>query len=310
MQQLPRRFQHHGISLQALNAAFSLSIEPRASGVFVCLLVLLASFAAHAQGDARRGEYLVKAAGCAGCHTDTGSGAVAYAGGRILDTPFGNFYGPNITPHPQAGIGRWSEQDFFRAMRQGVRPDGAHYYPAFPYPSFTQIADQDLRDLWAYLRSLPPSPRATRPHELRFPFGWRWLITVWKFFFFSPGAFQPDPGRNAVLNRGAYLIHALGHCGECHTPRNFLGGQKKGRALAGGKLPEGRVPNLTPTGLKKWNDGQLKDFLRTGATPEGDTTSDVMYEVVRNTTSQLTAQDLDALVAYLRSLPPLPDEPK
>jgi mono/diheme cytochrome c family protein len=269
----------------------------------------VACAAAYAQ-DKVKGEYVAKAAGCVGCHTDIGPGAAAYAGGRIIETPFGKFYGPNITPHPQAGIGRWSEQDFLRTMRQGLRPDGAHYYPAFPYAAFTHILDADLRDLWVYFRSLPPSDRVNRPHELRFPFGWRWLIWGWKLLFFSPAPFQPDPGRSAVLNRGAYLVNALGHCGECHTPRNFLGGLKKGRSLAGGKLPEGRAPNLTPTGLKKWNDGELRDFLRTGATPEGDTASDAMYEVIRNTTSQLTPQDLGAVIAYLRSLPPLPDEPK
>jgi mono/diheme cytochrome c family protein len=172
------------------------------------------------------------------------------------------------------------------------------------------VTDQDLRDLWAYLRSLPPSDRASRPHELSFPFGWRWLMWGWKLLFFDRGAFASNPSVPAVVNRGRYLVTALGHCGECHTPRNFLGGLKSDRHLAGGELPEGRAPNLTPTGLKKWNDDELKEFLRTGATPEGDATSDVMYEVVRNTTSQLTAEDIDALVAYLRSLPPLPDEPK
>ncbi len=269
---------------------------------FAASLLLAACAAALAQGDAKKGEYLSKAGGCAGCHTESVAGAAQFAGGRILETPFGNFYGPNITPHSQAGIGRWSEQDFFRAMREGRRPDGAHYYPAFPYPAFTQIRDEDLRDLWAYLRSLPANAKANRPHELQFPFGWRWLLWGWKLVFFSPGPTQAD--------RGAYLANALGHCGECHTPRNFLGAPKKDRHLAGAELPEGRAANLTPTGLKKWNDAGLKEFLRTGATPEGDTTSDVMYEVVRTTTSQLTPQDLDALMAYLRSLPPLPDEPK
>jgi mono/diheme cytochrome c family protein len=194
-------------------------------------------------------------------------------------------------------------------MREGRRPDGAHYYPAFPYPAFTQIRDEDLRDLWAYLRSLPANPKVNRPHDLRFPFGWRWLIWGWKTLFFSPGPARAVTG-NGLVSRGAYLVNALGHCGECHTPRNLLGGPKKDRHLAGGELPEGRAPNLTPTRLKEWTDPGLKEFLRTGATPEGDTISDVMYEVVHNTTSQLVPQDLDALIAYLRSLPPLPDEPK
>src|SRR5450756_814468 len=127
--------------------------------------------------DVSRGAYLVKAGGCLGCHTADKKDATAFAGGRALKTPFGTFYGPNITPHPEAGIGRWSEADFMRAMRLGKRPDGAHYFPAFPYPSFTKISDSDLRDLWAYLRALPQSSRANQAHDLRFPFGWRILVT-------------------------------------------------------------------------------------------------------------------------------------
>ena len=283
-------------------------LGPAAAG----LLLLGIAFAAGAQqGDAKRGEYVSKAAGCVGCHTEAIDKAQPYAGGRALKTPFGTFFGPNITPHPQAGIGRWSEQDFIRAMREGRRPDGAHYFPAFPYPSFTRINDQDLRDLWAYLRVLPQSSRANQPHDLKFPFGWRWLVWVWKLFFFTPGPFVPDPAASAVLNRGNYLVNALGHCGECHTPRNFLGGPKRSRHLAGAKLGEGAgAQNLTPARLKKKSDAEVKDFLLTGMTPDGDVAAESMAEVVRNTTSQLTPGDLDAVVAYLRSLPPLPDEPK
>jgi len=275
------------------------------------LLFLAALRPAFAQGDAKRGQYLVKAGGCVGCHTEEKQGAALFAGGRALKTPFGTFYGPNITPDQNAGIGRWSEADFIKAMRDGRRPDGANYFPAFPYPSFTKIVDSDLKDMWAYLRSLPPSARASQPHDLKFPFGWRFLIWVWKWLFFTPGPFVPDGSRSAVLNRGAYLVDALGHCGECHTPRNFLGGSKKSRYLAGGKLPDGgSVPNLTPTRLKKVSDKELKDFLQTGQTPDGDVVAEAMGEVIRNTTGQLTPPDLDALLAYLRSLPPLPDEKK
>jgi mono/diheme cytochrome c family protein len=283
-------------------------LGPAAAG----LLLLASGWVAYAQqGDAQRGQYLSKAAGCVGCHTEDRDNAQPYAGGRALKTPFGTFYGPNITPHPQAGIGRWSEQDFVRALREGRRPDGAHYFPAFPYPSFTRINDQDLRDLWAYLRTLPPSSRVSEPHDLKFPFGWRWLVWVWKLLFFSPGPFTPDPQASAVVNRGSYLVNALGHCGECHTPRNFLGGMKRSRHLAGAKLGEGTsAPNLTPARLKKKSDAEVKDFLQTGMTPDGDVAAESMAEVVRNTTSQLTPADLDAVVAYLRSVPPLPDEPK
>jgi len=266
---------------------------------------------ASAQGDAKRGQYLAKAGGCLACHTEQQKDAVPFAGGRALKTPFGTFYGPNITPHPEAGIGRWTEADFIRAMRLGERPDGANYFPAFPYPSFTRIPDADLRDLWAYLRTLAPSSRASRAHELRFPFGWRLLVTGWKWFFFTPGPFVNVPGLTQIANRGAYLVQALGHCGECHTPRNFLGGPKRDRFLAGGKGPDDkRTPNLTPTRLKKWSDEELKEFLLTGATPDGDAANETMDEVIRNTTSQLTPGDMAAVMAYLRSLPPLPDEPR
>lgn len=246
-----------------------------------------------------------------GCHTEARQGAQPFAGGRALKTPFGTFYGPNITPHPQAGIGRWSEADFINAMRFGVRPDGAHYFPAFPFPSFTKITDADLKDLWAYVRSLRPSSRASQSHDLRFPFGWRFLVWGWKWLFFSPGPFTADPAKSATLNRGAYLVQALGHCGECHTPRNFLGGSERDRHLAGAKLGEKLVaPNLTPTRMKNSTDRDLREILQTGVTAEGDVLSEAMAEVVQNSTSQLTAQDIDALIAYFRSLPPLPDEPK
>jgi mono/diheme cytochrome c family protein len=275
------------------------------------LVLAAAAGSVLAQGDAKRGEYLAAAGGCVGCHTEEKKDAVRFAGGRALPTPFGTFYGPNITPHPEAGIGRWSEADFVRAMRQGVRPDGANYFPAFPYPSYTKAADADLRDLWAYLRSLAPSPRASRPHELGFLYRWRFPVSAWKWLYFTPGPYVADPKAAAAVNRGAYLVQALGHCGECHTPRNVLGGPRSDRYLAGGKGPEGKgVPNLTPTRLKKSSDKDLKDLLTTGLTPDGDVPAKAMAEVIENTTSKLTPDDLAAVIAYLRTLPPLPEEPK
>lgn len=258
---------------------------------------------ALAQADAGRGGYLAKAAGCKGCHTEAKESATPYAGGRELKTPFGTFYGPNITPHPQAGIGKWGEADFLRALRLGERPDGGHYFPAFPYPSFTRISDADARDLWAYLRTLPASDRASRAHELRFPYGWRFLVGFWKVLYFEPGPMAPEP------KRGAYLVNALGHCGECHTPRNWLGGPDRSRAFSGAKRADGGgAPNLTPARLKKWDDAELKEFLAFGLTPDGDVAGDTMAEVIRNTTSQLTPEDLAAVIAYLRSLPPIAEE--
>src|SRR5436190_6517810 len=185
----------------------------RKGPAFAGLFFLLGCTLALAQGDAKRGEYLTKAAGCVGCHTDTRKDAEPYAGGRALKTPFGTFYGPNITPHPEAGIGKWSEADFVRAMRLGERPDGSNYFPAFPYPSFTAMTDDDLRDLWAYLRSLPPNARTSRAHELGFLYGWRRLVTFWKWLYFTSGPLPPDPAFTPAQARGRYLASALGHCG-------------------------------------------------------------------------------------------------
>lgn len=273
-------------------------------------LMFAGSAGAQIHGDAKRGQYLMKAAGCMGCHTAEAKDAPPFAGGRALKTPFGTFYGPNITPHQQAGIGKWTEADFVVAVREGRRPDGAHYFPAFPYPSFTKMTDADIKDLWAFMRMVPPNAQASRAHELRFPFGWRPLMFVWKWLFFTPGPQPLDPRLTPVLARGAYLIGALGHCGECHTPRNFLGGLKKDRLLAGTKASEGvkSTANLTPAALKKWSDDELKEYLTTGQTPDMDSANSTMMEVITNTTSQLTAQDLSALIAYLRSIPAVANE--
>ncbi len=307
MRRLPRRLPRETV----------IDLRPEKSPALAGLFLFAALCCALAppalgKGDAKHGAYLAKAGGCAGCHTEDKKGAVPYAGGRELKTPFGTFYGPNITPHAEAGLGRWSEADFLRALRSGKRPDGAHYFPAFPYPSFTLITDADVRDLWAYLRSLPPERRASRPHDLSFPFNLRFLVVFWNWLYFSPGPFVADAGRAPTLNRGAYLVGALGHCGECHTPRNFLGGLKRGRLLAGAaKGPDGKsVPNLTPAKLKKWDDNELKEFLVVGITPDGDVAAETMGEVIRNTTSQLTPEDLAALIRYLRSLPAHADEPR
>jgi mono/diheme cytochrome c family protein len=279
----------------------------QASPAVAGLLLFLVAALCFAQGDAKRGEYLSKAGGCLGCHTEEKEKATPYAGGRALKTPFGTFYGPNITPHPDAGIGRWTEADFIRALREGRRPDGAHYFPAFPYPSFTLITETDLRDLWAYFRTLPPSNRQSEPHQLGFLYRRRFLVGIWKWLFFTPGPFAADASKSAVLNRGRYLTTALGHCGECHTPRNFLGAPKKSQFLAGAKDV---APNLTPTRLKNWSEADVRNFLTTGLTADGDVPAKEMGEVITNTTSQVTPEDLNAIIAFLRSVPPLPEPGK
>jgi mono/diheme cytochrome c family protein len=305
---LPRQFPAEAVTTVGDPAPADI---PPAWARLACALVLLAGAAsvnAAVVGDASRGQYVAVAGGCVGCHTEDRKDAPPFAGGRKLKTPYGTFYGPNLTPHPQAGLGRWTEADFARAMRAGVRPDGAHYYPSFPYPSFTRISDGDLADLWAYMRSLPPNSRPNQAHELRFPFGWRYAVAAWKWLFFTPGRFAGDARRPEAVDRGAYLVDALGHCGGCHTPRNFLGATKKELPFAGGKGPTGKdVPNLTPTRLKKWNDAELREYLISGITPEFDSADESMAEVVRNTTSQLTPADLAAMIAYLRALSPLPE---
>ena len=286
--------------------------EPRVRRRIATVLVLAAAFATSlvfAQADAKRGQYLATVGGCFGCHTMANRDAVGYAGGRALKTPFGIFYGPNITSDPKAGIGAWTMADFIRAMRHGERPDGASYFPAFPYPSFTRIADSDLRDLWAFFQSVPPNGRVNTPHELRFPFGFRFALIFWKWLFFKPGSAAQAP--STTIGRGAYLVQGLGHCGECHTPRNFLGAPRSDRVLAGGKGLEAKsIPNLTPTRLKTWTDADLKEFFLSGATPDGDSAAEPMAEVIRNSTSQLLPVDLAAIIAYLRSLPANPDEPR
>ncbi|MBI5442292.1 MAG: c-type cytochrome [Deltaproteobacteria bacterium] len=258
----------------------------------------------------RRGQYVFQAAGCLGCHTDVEHKGTPLAGGRALKTPFGTFYGPNITPDPQHGLGRWSEEDFRRALRKGVSPQGSNYFPAFPYPAFTGMTDADVGDLWAYLRSLAPVAAQNRKHDLKFPYSWRPVVRFWKILYFRSGPLEPDPGLNPRLNRGRYIVRAVSHCGECHTPRNSLGGFEKGMFLAGNPVGPGGevVPNITPdkkTGIGKWSEGDLVDVLKTGMMPDGDFAGGAMGEVVKNSTSRLTDADRLAVAAFVRSVPPV-----
>jgi len=256
-----------------------------------------------------RGAAVFQAAGCLGCHTDEKAGGAPLAGGRALVTPFGTFFTPNITADPTNGIGRWSDADFVRAFREGKRPDGAALFPAFPYASYTRMTDRDLLDLKAYLFAQPMAATANKPHDLTPPFSWRFLLPAWQWLYLTPGPVPDDPAKPAAWNRGRYLVDALGHCGECHTPRSPLGGMDKDRYLAGN--PDGvegdKVPNITShkKGIGGWSDGDLALLLETGLTPEGDVVGGAMGEVIRNSTSKLTAEDRAAIVAYLRTVPPL-----
>jgi mono/diheme cytochrome c family protein len=262
-----------------------------------------------------RGEYVFNAGGCLACHTDGKNNGPRLAGGPPLKTPFGTFYAPNISPDPTHGIGRWSDADFLRAMREGVGPDGRHYYPVFPYTSYTKATDRDLLDLKAYLFAQPPVAKPSRPHEVSFPFSIRLTLLPWKWANFTAGPLKPEAGKSEAWNRGAYLAEALVHCGECHTPRNFMGGLDRSRWFAGSRdgPPGETVPNITPheqTGIGKWSASELEDLLNSGMNPEGDFVGGSMGEVVSHGTSKLTERDRKAIVTYLKGLPGLPSAVK
>jgi mono/diheme cytochrome c family protein len=283
---------------------------------FLILAPLLSVTAADATAQSadpaqlERGAYLFIAADCQACHTDVKNKGALMAGGRALKTPFGIFYSPNITADPETGIGGWSDEDFIRALREGVSPDGDYYFPVFPYTSYTKMTDQDIRDLKAYLFSLPTVTQANKEHEVDFPYGWRFTLGPWQWMNFTVGAFEPDAGKSGLWNRGAYLVQALGHCGECHTPRGWLGGTDGDYALSGTPDgPEGdKVPNITPhaeTGIGGWERADILRVLATGMLPDGDYVGSGMGEVVDFSTSKLTPEDRDAIVEYLLSLPPI-----
>ncbi len=265
----------------------------------------------NADDPVARGAYLFNAAGCYGCHTDEKGGGRPLAGGRALATPFGTFYPPNITPDPDHGIGRWSDADFIRALREGKGPDGATLYPAFPYTSYTRMTDRDLLDLKAYLFTREAVPAPDKPHDLWPPFSWRFLLAGWQWMYLGEQGPRPDdPSKSAEWNRGRYLVDAVAHCGECHTPRTTLGGSDRDRYLGGNpKGPDGaKVPNITPhpkSGIGGWTPGDVTLLLETGLTPDGDVVGDAMGEVVRNSSSKLTAEDRAAIAAYLQSVAPL-----
>ncbi|WP_244816828.1 cytochrome c [Caballeronia sp. Lep1P3] len=238
------------------------------------------------------------------CHT--ADPARPFAGGRAIATRFGTFYTPNITSDRATGIGAWTDAQFVRAMREGIGRHGERLYPAFPYTAYTRLSDSDVLAMRAYLATVPPVRYTPPRHALAFPFDQRWLMAVWNAFNFSPGRFVPDPAKSAQWNRGAYLVDALGHCGQCHTPRNLLGGLKDGERLGGATVAGWRAGNLTPArvaGIGAWRDDELLRYLATGAAPGRAYAVGPMAEVVANSTQFLSGDDLRAMVVYLRSMP-------
>ena len=290
-----------------------LSAAGLAGAAGCCIALMTAAIplarATEESGSAERGRYVFAAAGCQGCHTKEKPKGALLAGNRRLETPFGDFYTPNITPDPTHGIGSWTLEDFKRAMRRGRGPDGKIYFPAFPYASYTGMSDVDLADLWAYLKSVPIVAAPSRDHDLTFPFSLRVLIWPWRWLFFTEDRRETDPARSAQWNRGAYLANAVGHCGECHTQRNLLGGLDLDRPYAGNSRgPEGKgVPNITPDpnkGIGAWSESDIVTFLEDGLLPDGDFVGGAMVEVVENSTSKLSKDDLRAIAVYLKALPP------
>ena len=257
------------------------------------------------EGDAAHGALVFAAAGCASCHTAPDSESTdlpVLSGGRAFPSDFGSFIAPNISPDPAAGIGGWSDYDLANAIMRGVSPAGAHYYPAFPNTAYAKADPQDIVDLIAHLRSLPASDVASQPHDVGFPFNIRRSLGGWKLLFGTQDwVLTGDLGDQ--VTRGRYLVEALGHCGECHTPRNALGGLQRGQWLAGAPHPggEGTIPNIT-AGELTWSEGEIVEYLTSGFTPDFDTAGGEMVDVIANT-ARLPESDRAAIAAYLKAVP-------
>lgn len=259
-----------------------------------------------------RGRYVLHAGGCITCHTDEGDDAVPLAGGRAIESPFGTFYSPNITPDNETGIGGWSDEAFLKAFWEGVNPDGEHYFPSFPYTAYTGASREDLLALKAYLDAVAPVRRENRKHDLSF-IASRTAVGAWKALNFDAGRFEPDAEKSPEWNRGAYLVRHLGHCGECHTPRGRTGALKGDLEMAGSRLGDDKIPNITPhrsDGIGRWSQSDIEYFLDIGMLPDGDFTGSSMVAVIEDNTSKLTREDRLAIATYLKSLPPLEDAVK
>jgi mono/diheme cytochrome c family protein len=256
--------------------------------------------------DLENGERLAGLGGCASCHTE--EGGPAYAGGYPIETSFGTFYGSNISPDSSTGIGDWSQDDFIRAMRYGRSPGGRPYAPAFPYGSFTGMTEADLADLFAYLMEQEPVEKLSREQEVPWLYRSRFGIGVWRVSGWKKGPYKPDEGRSEIWNRGAYLANAVGHCGECHTPRGSMGVRKKREHLAGSAAPPEPSPNITPhpDALGGWSPSDWSTFLELGMLPDGDFVGGHMGDLIEHGTATLSEADRSALVEYLRSVTPRP----
>ena len=252
-----------------------------------------------------RGEYLARAGDCVSCHT--AQGGAPFAGGLRLDTPFGYMLSPNITPDAETGIGRWSSADFYRALHDGVNKLGQDMYPTMPYDFYTRATRQDIDALYAYMRTVKPVRNQVTINHLDFPFDQRWSMAAWRELYFTEGTYQPDPTRSTSWNRGAYLVEGFGHCSDCHSPRNLLGGIEKSKDFNGAVIDGWFALDLTSdisTGLGTWTADEIATYLKSGAYKGKTTTLGPMAEVVRNSLSYLSVNDLNAMADYLKSIPP------
>ena len=257
------------------------------------------------QGSLKKGEYVFNASGCASCHSSpnaTQEENLVLTGGRSFPSPFGTFYAPNISMDKVNGIGTWSEKDFVNAVRHGISPDGKHYYPSFPYTAYVNMTDQDIADLWVYFRSIPESSIPSIDHDLPIYVRWRRPLAFWKLLNRREPIIELASS-DAMIQRGGYLVETLGHCAECHTSRNFVGGLQYEYWLGGAKNPTGRgmIPNITPAKLT-WNIEEIVEYLASGFTPDFDVAGGHMADVVENT-SKLTEEDRLAIAEYLKAIP-------
>jgi mono/diheme cytochrome c family protein len=255
-----------------------------------------------------RGEYLAEAADCEACHTVPGH--ARYAGGLAFNLPFGTLYSPNITPDKDTGIGSWSDADFLQAVHKGIAADGTRLYPAFPYAAYTMMTDQDALAIKAYLFSLPPIHAKAPDAQLKFPYNQRWLMIFWSLFFNPDERFQPNTAQSAEWNRGAYLAEAMGHCGDCHTPRNLGQALDNRRKFAGAITAGWKAYDITQdkdSGIGAWTDETLAQYLGAGHASGYGTASGPMGEAVDNSLRHLAPEDIKAIVTYLRTVPPIAD---
>lgn len=255
--------------------------------------------------DVNNGALIFAAADCASCHAKPGqSDRLKLGGGMALGSPYGTFRIPNISPDKTDGIGNWSTVDLANALIGGVSPRGDHYYPALPYPSYAGMKPSDVRDLMAYLRTLPPVTGKAPPHDIAMIFRIRRFVGLWKLMFFKSGGTVPPPSGDPRIDRGAYLVEALAHCAECHSTRNSFGAIKDSARFAGGKDPEGVgfAPNITPAHIGNWSESDIATMLKTGETPTHQRVGSSMLDVITNT-SMLPASDRDAIAAYVKTLP-------